>query len=286
MRAYSTREVADLAGLTPARVRHWARAGLVRPTRNPRGGLSYTFQDAALLRTARKLLDAGLTSRRVAHTLRLIQQQIPAGRPLSAVRVLVVGKQVVVKDRLAAWEPESRQGTLDFEARHAAQEISPVVPAPLIGPTEAPPGPSIDDLPITASDLYSAAVDLELAGRSDEALAQYEAALQRDPKLMAARINLGRLLHAAQRLTEAEVQFRNARALDPDSALAAFNLGVTLEDLGKHDAAIEAYRAALAVDENHADAHFNLSRLLEAKGDRQGALRHLSRFSRLMRRQS
>ena len=82
------------------------------------------------------------------------------------------------------------------------------------------------------------------------------------------------------------MQFRNARALDPDSALAAFNLGVTLEDLGKHDAAIEAYRAALAVDENHADAHFNLSRLLEAKGDRQGALRHLSRFSRLMRRQS
>lgn len=286
MRAYSTREVAELAGLAEERTRRWARAGIVNPTKNERGDWRYSFQDVALLRTASRLLDAGLTHRRVARALRLIQEQIPAGRPLSAVRVVVIGNRVVVHDRLASWEPESQQATFDFNVQDTPKEIASVVPARLVNDIETPDESSLAAAVVTAEELYSAAVDLELAGRNDEALAQYEAALRRDPKLCAARINLGRLLHAAHRLTEAEVQFRNARTLDPASALAAFNLGVTLEDLGKHDAAIEAYRSALEIDESHADAHFNLSRLLEAKGDKQGALRHLSRFSRLIRRQS
>jgi hypothetical protein len=40
----------------------------------------------------------------------------------------------------------------------------------------------------------------------------------------------------------------------------------------------------LTIDETYADAHFNLARLLEVRGDKQGALRHLSRFKRLMHR--
>ena len=65
--------------------------------------------------------------------------------------------------------------------------------------------------------------------------------------------------------------------------MAAFNLGVALEDQARHDAAIEAYTRALDIDADYADAHFNLSRLLESRGDRQGALRHLSSFRRLMK---
>lgn len=258
----------------------------MNPTKDERGDWRYSFQDVALLRTASRLLDAGLTNRRVMHALRLIQEQIPAGRPLSAVRVVVIGDRVVVHDRLASWEPESRQATFDFNVQQEPREIASVVPAQLANDLPSSDEGAVDDTGLSAEELYSIAVDLELAGRNDEALAHYEAALRRDPKLCVARINLGRLLHAANRLTEAEVQFRNARALDPRNALAAFNLGVTLEDLGKANAAIDAYRTALALDENHADAHFNLSRLLEAKGDKQGALRHLSRFSRLIRRQS
>ena len=285
MRAYSTREVAELCGVAEDRIRRWARAELVNPRKTEGGNWRYSFQDVALLRTASKLLEAGLSPRRVARALRLIQEQIPSGRPLSAVRVVVLGKRVIVQDRLAAWEPESRQGTFDFDVGHAAKEIASVVPARLVKETETAEHAAHAET-LTAADLYTAAVDSELAGRHSEALAHYEAALRLNPRLAAARINLGRLLHDANRLTEAEVQFRNARAIEPDNALAAFNLGVTLEDLGKTDAAIEAYRAALALDDDHADTHFNLSRLLEAKGDRQGALRHLSRFSRLIRRQS
>ena len=80
--------------------------------------------------------------------------------------------------------------------------------------------------------------------------------------------------------------YRSALAIAPDHALAAFNLGVALEDLGRGDDAVDAYRRALAIDAGYADAHFNLSRLLEARGDARGALRHLSSFRRLMRRNS
>lgn len=271
MRHYSTREVAELAGLPEARVRSWARAGLLTPSRDS-GRWRFSFQDLAVLRTARKLLDAGVSVQRVTRTLRQLHDQLPAGRPLSAVKLLVIGKQVVVKDRLASWEPETGQRTLDFDPRAMSAQVAPKV-LPRAEPERE------DD---STDGLYQAALDLELAGRGDEARRTYEAVLRRDPMLVAARINLGRLLHAAGKLVEAETLYRAALEQNPKSVIAAFNLGVVLEDQGKPEDAAGAYRKVLAIDERYADAHYNLSRLLEAKGDARGALRHLNSFRRLM----
>jgi tetratricopeptide (TPR) repeat protein len=274
VREYSTREVAELAGLREAQVRRWARAGLVAPTKDAQGHWHYSFQDLAVLRTAAKLLDAHVTMNRVTRALKLLREQLPAGRPLSAVRILVTGNRVIVKDRLATWEAESGQGALDFDVQAVTEPVAPQLPrrsrAELERQTES------------AAGLYQTALDLELAGRREEARDAYEAVLGRDPNLVSARINLGRLLHAAGRLVEAEALYRAALAQDPTNPLAAFNLGVALEDQGALDAAVEAYRAVLAIDDGYADAHYNLSRLLEAKGDARGALRHLSRFRRLL----
>jgi tetratricopeptide (TPR) repeat protein len=274
VREYSTREVADLAGLPAVRVRQWARAGLVTPTKDSRGRWRYSFQDLAVLRTAGKLLDASVTVNRVTRTLSLLREQLPAGRPLSAIKIHVTGQRVVVRDRLASWEPESGQGTLDFDVRAMSEQVAPQLPRrPRALPERQ--GESADDL-------YQSALDLELLGRGNEAREVYEAVLRRDPKLIGARINLGRLLHAAGRLGEAEALYRAALEQQPGNAVAAFNLGVVLEDEGKAGDAADAYRAALAVDDGYADAHYNLSRLLEAQGDARGALRHLSRFRRLV----
>jgi tetratricopeptide (TPR) repeat protein len=276
VREYSTREVTELAGLPEALIRRWARARLITPNKDLQRRWRYSFQDLALLRTAGKLLKANLSLNRITRTLRTIRKQVPAGRPLSAVRIVVTGQRVVVRDRLASWEPESRQGTLDFDVQKLSEPIAPHIPRRSRAELEKI-GPS-------AEGLYQAALDLELAGRGDEARDAYEAALKRDPELVSARINLGRLMHAANRVTEAEALYRAALAQNPLSALAAFNLGVALEDQGAEDAAIEAYEKALAIEANYADAHFNLSRLLEAKGDARGALRHLNTFRRLLRR--
>lgn len=275
MRAYSTREVADLAGLPAAQVRRWARAGILAPRKDEHGHWRFSFQDVALLRAAAKLLGVPLTLNRVTRTLRLLREQLPPGRPLSAVRILVDGQRVVVKDRLASWEPASRQGTLDFDMLTLSAPV-----APRIARRRKEVHARTEDAAVS----YQNALDLELAGRGDEAQQAYREALKLDPTLVSAKINLGRLLHAANRLAEAEALYRAALEQDPGNALAAFNLGVALEDQSLIDAAIEAYRRTLALDERYADAHFNLSRLLEAKGDKHGALRHLSRFKRLMDR--
>lgn len=244
------------------------------PNKDGQGRWRYSFQDLAVLRAAGKLLDAHVSVNRVTRTLNLLREQLPAGRPLSAVRILVTGRRVIVKDRLASWEPESGQCALDFDVRAMSQQVAPQLPVRSRAELERP-GETTDGL-------YQTALDLELAGRGDEARETYKAVLQRDPNLVGARINLGRLLHAAGRLGEAEALYRAALEQSPGNAVAAFNLGVALEDQGKVDGAAEAYRAALAVDEDYADAHYNLSRLLEAQGDARGAIRHLSRFRRLM----
>lgn len=274
MRAYSTREVAELAGLPEARVRQWARTGLVTPNKDDRGRWRYSFQDLAVLRTAARLLDADVTVNRVTRTLSLLREQLPDGRPLSAVHLIVTGQRVIVKDRLASWEPESGQGALDFDVQAMSELVAPKLPRR--SRTE------LEQEGETVAGLYETALDLELAGRFEEARETYDAVLRRDPQFAGARINLGRLLHATGALSEAEAHYRAALEQNPENALAAFNLGVALEDQRKASEAADAYRAALAIDERYADAHYNLSRLLEAQGDVQSALRHLSRFRRLL----
>lgn len=275
MRAYSTREVAELAGLPPARVREWARSGVVTPMKDARGRWLFSFQDLAVLRAAGRLLEADVSVGRVTRTLKMLREQLPAGRPLSAVRILVAGKQVIVRDRLASWEPETGQCALDFDVQTLSAELAPPLPARV--------NPRAERQSRTAEDLYQTALDLELAGRSEAAREVYESVLRLEPALIGARINLGRLLHAAGRTRDAEAMYRAAVEQEPGNALAAFNLGVALEDQGRPQAAADAYRAAIAADGRYADAHFNLSRVLEAQGDARGALRHLNQFRRLIK---
>jgi tetratricopeptide (TPR) repeat protein len=246
----------------------------VTPNKDDQGRWRYSFQDLAVLRTAARLLDANVTVNRVTRTLSLLRDQLPDGRPLSAVRLIVTGQRVIVKDRLASWEPESGQGALDFDVQAMSALVAPELPR------RSPADLEHEDE--TVAGLYETALDLELAGRFEEARESYEAVLRRDPQFSGASINLGRLLHAAGAVGKAEGLYREALEQNPDNALAAFNLGVALEDQGKADDAADAYRAALAIDEKYADAHYNLSRLLEAQGDVQSALRHLSRFRRLL----
>ena len=272
MKAYSTREVAELLGLSTARIRSLMRS--VTPQRNTTGPASFTFQDLVLLRTAKGLIDANVPSRRITKALQALVSQLPTDRPLSAVRVQIDGDRVIVRDSASSWEPESKQTVLDFSMRELGQKVAPLARE------------SVQRALRTASsadDLFQAALDSEEIGATAEAEAAYRNTIAADPAHVSAHINLGRLRHVGKALEEAEQLYRRAIELEPSHPTARFNLGVVLEDRGATGDAIEQYREAVRLDPRVADVHFNLARLYQQTGDQQAALRHFSRFRALTR---
>ncbi len=270
---YRTREVAELLGLSPAKVRRLARAGLLDVARDS-GGYCFTFQDVVLLRGAAELESADLPAVRVRSALRQLREQLP-GRPLSAVQVGAEGGRVIAREADSAWEPETGQYVLPLEGAAAASKASGDVT-----PLDRPPheGGSRRAGEREPDGWFELGLELESTS-PDEARRAYARTLELRPDHPDAHVNLGRLLHEQGELAAAEAHYRCALAASPESATAAFNLGVILQDLGRAERAIEAYLRALAADPDLADAHFNLSRLYEDTGDRAAALRHLRSYS-------
>jgi tetratricopeptide (TPR) repeat protein len=274
MKAYSTREVAELLGLSPTRVRSLVRAGVVAPQHAANGRATFSFQDLVLLRTAKGLIDANVPARRITKALKALASQLPKDRPLSAVRVQIDGERVIVRDSNSSWEPESGQTVLDFSVRELGEKVAPLARDTVQRALRRAS---------SAEDLFQAALESEQIGATEDAEAAYRHVIAADPSHVAARINLGRLRHVAKALDEAEQLYRQALELDPRHPTARFNLGVVLEDRGATDEAIEAYREAVRLDPRVADVHFNLARLYQQSGDQQAALRHFSRFKALTR---
>jgi tetratricopeptide (TPR) repeat protein len=108
-----------------------------------------------------------------------------------------------------------------------------------------------------------------------EARQAYLQAIEMDPDLADAHLNLGRLEHEAGELGKAEAQYREAVRCAPDDPTSHFNLGVLLEDRGRPEEAALAYQRVIAADPDAADAHYNLGLLQETLGRRSDAMRHL-----------
>jgi tetratricopeptide (TPR) repeat protein len=274
MKAYSTREVAELLGLDIARVRSLMRSGVVTPQRNNAGHAAFSFQDLVLLRTAKGLIDAKVPPRRITKALQALASQLPTDRPLSAVRVQIDGDRVIVRDSSSSWEPESKQTVLDFSMRELGDKVAPLARESVQRALR---------VASTAEDLFHAALESEEIGATAEAEAAYRNAIAADPAHVAAHINLGRLRHVGKGLDEAERLYRRALELEPTHPTARFNLGVVLEDRGATADAIAEYLEAVRIDPRVADVHFNLARLYQQSGDQQAALRHFSRFRALTR---
>jgi tetratricopeptide (TPR) repeat protein len=271
---YSTKDVAALLGLSADRVRSYVRAGFLSPGQGPRGEYYFSFQDLVLLRTAKGLLAARVPRRRVRLALQNLREQLPGDQPLTGVRISAQGHHVVVRDGGDVWNPESGQALFDFELSELAREASTL---PLRTVEEAP------DEPEGAMEWYDRGSELEEVS-PEEAMAAYRRALEIDPGLADAHVNLGRLLHERGDAARAERCYRLALAARPEDATAAFNLGVALQDLGRLEEAAEAYETALAIDGSLADAHYNLAGLYEKLGQPEAAFRHLRTYRTLIQR--
>lgn len=104
-RAYEIQEVAELTGLSPARLRAWERRHeLVRPRRMPNGYRAYTADQVALLRAYARLTEAGerigeLAQEPVEAVLARAERRELDGTPLAA---LVDAVKALDRERLEA----------------------------------------------------------------------------------------------------------------------------------------------------------------------------------------
>lgn len=275
MGTYSTTDVAGLLGISAARVRRLARSARLHPERPSGAPYEFEFRDLVLLRTAVALEESGITARRLLRSIRVLGNQLPSGRPLTALRITAQGgDEIVAMDDDLAWNPESGQTRLPLESEEPeAADVTTIT-------RRRPRRPAAERAP-RPEDWYElgCALQAEDPAQAEHAFRQ---ALEGDPGFVDAAVNLGWLLHERGDLDSAEQAYRQALTSHPGHPTAAYNLGVALEDRGRTAEARDWYLVAIESDPLMADAYYNLSRLCEHSGDRAGALRYLRSYSQLV----
>jgi tetratricopeptide (TPR) repeat protein len=106
----------------------------------------------------------------------------------------------------------------------------------------------------------------------EEALADYDRAIELDPKYAEAHMNRGSALHKLGRVEEALAAYDRAIELDPRDFKAHYNRGNALAAKGEVEAAIGAYGEAIRLRPDHAEAHCNLGQALMRRGRFQEAV--------------
>ncbi|HEY4365776.1 MAG TPA: tetratricopeptide repeat protein [Steroidobacteraceae bacterium] len=286
MHSYSVRDVERVLRLSRSTVRGLINVGFVKPSRGPRREYRFSFQDLIVLRTARALIEAKVSRRRISRSLEDLRRHLPETMPLSGLSISAVGDHVVVRDGRSQFQADSGQYVLGFDVNLEDGDLKVVErdvvsKAKPVSATKPTAKDTAKGAPKGTDEWFNEALELE---GTDPRAAQraYEHAVKADPDNVAAWTNWGRLLHERGETDEAERIYRRAVEQCGADSLLMFNFGVLLDDLGRTTAAIEAYQSAIGEDPTLADCHYNLARLYESLGKAQHAIRHLGQYRRLV----
>jgi tetratricopeptide (TPR) repeat protein len=144
-------------------------------------------------------------------------------------------------------------------------------------PVDDPLMRAVDELNQGPDRLIQLAAGLESQGQLAAAAGLQVKALELDPKLTQAHVNLislyGRLGDAAS----AEKHYRLAVAVNPNAYEAYYNFGVLCYGSGRRADARAAFEKALAINDGHAPAHNNLGAMLQEQGQLAEAAAHFRR---------
>jgi tetratricopeptide (TPR) repeat protein len=150
--------------------------------------------------------------------------------------------------------------------RKSGQDASPAA----AGAKDQPPAHSASPLPkkpVDAGDYYIIANSLARRQKFEEAIQNYQRALELSPDHARSHNGLALALVSRKRYDEALAHYRKALQLKPDYAEVHFNIGDYHRTVSSDkDKAIESYRKALAIKPEYAEAHHNLGFVLIALG--------------------
>jgi tetratricopeptide (TPR) repeat protein len=259
---YSRQDVLRILRISSRQLIAWEKAGLIASSAD------YGFQDLVQLRKLRDLRAMRVPASSIRAGVHAMRAVSGMANPLLEAGVARRGPRLVFRHSGAAMDPIARQFEFDFEAgntRLAAVDAAGLTPAQRQNQVNS---------------LFFEAVRCEEQGKTSDAAALYEQALQLEEHAPAA-INLGTILYNQRQFVRAEELYRRATVANPDYALAWFDLGNALDELQRLPDAIEAYRAAIRLAPGYADAHYNLALAFERSDERRRALRHWMAYTRL-----
>jgi len=232
-------------------LRYLMTCGVLRPVRRTHADTFLAFQDLAVVKQASDDLVAGASFRAVARALVAAQRgQLAFDFRLEAAPAKILSLQRRAGDRVAGQ----------------------VAPDALSGRTRA-----------QAEEYFRAGSALDDGDRSktDEAARAYRKALELDPDLAAALINLANLHYSRDELAEAQALYERAIGIEPDFFEAHFNLGNIYHDLGRFAEAASCYHEALRLNPAYADGHFYLAVTFEKMGLSEDARPHWKAYRQL-----
>ena len=117
--------------------------------------------------------------------------------------------------------------------------------------------------------------------KKQEALLEYQTAVELDPKLERAWQQIGFILTDRMDYNNAENAFRRALDINPNSGASWEGLAQTYRIMQNMEKAEEAYRRLIQIEPQNLPAHYNLGVMLDHKGDTAEARRQLNIALRL-----
>ena len=103
---FSTRQVCRITGLSARQLGYWRKTGLLSPAMQTRGGHArYSFVDLVSLKTASRLIDAGVSVQRIRQCLQSLSRFLPnTDTPLQDLSLVATGDVVLVLRSDAAFD--------------------------------------------------------------------------------------------------------------------------------------------------------------------------------------
>jgi tetratricopeptide (TPR) repeat protein len=282
-RLYTPAMLAELTGVPISAIRHWARRGALRPTREVRRLAYFDFGEVGVARKLAQLLAAGCSLSNINRKLdELGRLRTKMPRPLADPAVVVEGRCLRIRHDAGIAEP-SGQLVIDFE------EVAPPPHGPGEGelvaiPIAADPFGRGDEAAVgdyTADGLRSLAAELEQGGHRDQAIEAVRAILMSGDFTADDQFALAELLYRDGDLSAARERYYAAIEIDEDFVEARSSLGCVLAEQGALELAEAAFLGALKYHPDYADAHYHLARLLDRQDQPTAALRHWRRFMEL-----
>jgi len=95
---YRAPQVCKIVGITYRQLDYWARTALLTPSLRQASGSGsqrlYAFQDIVQLRVVKRLLDAGMSLKRIRQAVAILRDQLHSERPLTDVTLLSDGSTI------------------------------------------------------------------------------------------------------------------------------------------------------------------------------------------------